>query len=101
MAKDKKTDKLAYEAAQARTAGMSYGKWKAAQKHEYAKQETVQQPPVMRRTCVVCEKVFEQYDKRQRKYCSIYCKREADYARERAERAEARQRREQLRGRAI
>lgn len=74
MAK-KKRDRLAEDAAKAKAAGMSYGKWKALQPpDEPEKPKKI----VIENTCQFCGKKFYQNDNRQRKYCSPECKYEVD-----------------------
>lgn len=89
MGKKKQMDRLSRDAAAAKAAGMSYGKWKALQ----PKYEPKPLKPKGRKevTCQFCGKVFYQSDNRHRKYCSE-CRHDAHlacvrkYAREHPER---------------
>ena len=80
----KKPDKLAQEAAAARAAGMSYGKWKSLQEPVQAKTEI----PDGWRVCQYCGKHFKPKTKRIQKYCEQACAYNANYERNREQSAE-------------
>ena len=90
MAKDKE-DKLAQDAAAARAANMSYGKWKGLNG----------QTPVedkLKDGWKICEWCGAKYFPRtgqNRKYCDAYCCTEASKARTKKARAEAKRKEEQ------
>ena len=71
--KSKEPDKLALDAAAAKAANMSYGKWKA-----------MQTPVILENMipegwliCENCGKVFKPKTRRPQKYCEVYCQRMA------------------------
>lgn len=70
MAKQKQPDKLAQEVAAARSAGMSYGKWKGLQPR--VKIET-QEIPEGWKCCAYCGKPFKPKTKQKQKYCDSVC----------------------------
>ena len=77
----KKRDRLAEDAAKAKAANMSYGKWKALQMPD----KPAPPPPKEKHewTCQVCGAVIIRYHKRKMKYCSPECKYQADIERKR------------------
>ena len=69
-------DRLSRDAAAAKAAGMSYGKWKAMQLPDVVVQKKPKK--LIEKTCQFCGKTFFQSDNRVRKYCSPECKYEVD-----------------------
>ena len=77
MAKKKEMDKLAQDAAAAKAAGMSYGRWKAMQEPVEPPKRKVKGTACI---CPRCGKTFYQNGKK-RIYCDSVCQREAAYER--------------------
>lgn len=74
MAKKKKIDKLAQDAAAAKASGMSYGKWKAVQEQvELRKKEVISRACV----CAYCGNTFYTNNGHNKKYCDDICKSQA------------------------
>lgn len=86
MARKKKPDKLAQDAAAARAAGMSYGKWKALQSEPVKEKKGIPEGWLV---CKYCGKPFKPKVKRNQIYCEAYCQAEAQKERDR-QRAAAR-----------
>ena len=82
--KEKKPDQLALDAAAAKAAGLSYGKWRAMQ--EQAKNETA--IPEGWRVCEYCGKPYKPTSRRPQKYCEPYCAQQAYYERVRKQKGE-------------
>lgn len=80
---NEKPDRLALDAAKAKAAGLSYGKWRAMQPVK----ETADEIPKNMKKCLYCEKAFVP-KKGNQKYCCIYCQKEATKDRLRAQKAE-------------
>lgn len=78
--KNKEPDNLAQDAAAARAAGMSYGKWKGLQTP--AKIEKKEIPEGWKR-CAYCGKPFKPKSKQNQKYCESYCGQRARAERDR------------------
>lgn len=73
MAKKNEPDKLARDAAAARAAGMSYGKWRAMQ--PVVPVEPKKPAEIYREhTCAYCGCKFVRYDKKAKKYCGYRCR---------------------------
>lgn len=96
-------DKLAHDAAAARAAGMTYGKWKAMHptteiREEPKRDEKELEKHKIWRKCVLCGKDFCIPIKNNRKYCSIACydyvnnERSKKYQRQKRERERAERR---------
>lgn len=83
--KKKGPDKLAQEAAAAKAAGMSYGKWKAMQS---APVEVKKEIPDGWRVCEYCGRPYKPKTKRSQKYCEVYCAKHANDERNRKRRNE-------------
>ena len=83
-----KVDQLAIDAAAARAAGLSYGKWRAMQ----SQKQIEPKPPkecYIKRACPACGVEFIVSERGNRKkYCSEACKQRV-YARAKRERAKA------------
>ena len=80
MAKKKEMDKLAKDAASAKAAGMSYGRWKAMQEPgEPLKRKVYGNPCV----CAWCGKTFYYKSGHKKKYCDSICQRAASDQRNR------------------
>lgn len=75
--KKKKPDKLARDAAAAKAARMSYGKWKAMQKPAKVEKKI----PDGWQVCQYCGKPFKPKTKRKQKYCDVGCQKSALYER--------------------
>ena len=75
-------DQLAKDAAAARAAGMSYGKWKALQGE---RPETKKEIPEGWRICVYCGKPFKPATWRKQLYCEAYCQKRATEKRYKAQ----------------
>lgn len=80
MARKKKPDKLAQDAAAARAAGMSYGKWKALQSNLVERKKEI---PDGWLVCQYCGKQFKPKTKRPQMYCEVYCQKQAQEERDR------------------
>ena len=65
-----KQDKLIAEAAEAKAAGLSYGKWKAL--HPKTEPEPEYNPEDWS-VCLVCGKTFKKRCKQHKKYCDETC----------------------------
>lgn len=78
--KKKEPDKLSQDAAAARAAGMSYGKWKALQSDPVREKNGTLEGWLV---CQYCGKPFKPKTKRPQIYCEIYCQREAQKERDR------------------
>lgn len=88
MAKKNEPDKLAQDAAAARAAGMTYGKWKALQPVVPIEPKLI--PPAKEtRRCVVCGVEFVGNVSKRKKYCSIYCSRIANSNKQKARETKA------------
>ena len=78
-------DTLAIDAAKARKAGLSYGKWKATQPYRTRPEELPEEPLIMdedrTRECAFCKVVFE-YRRRDQIYCGNKCCALAKYYRD-------------------
>ncbi len=86
MAKKKKEpDKLSQDAAAARAAGMSYGKWKGLQ--EPVKTERKKKIPEDWKICEYCGKPYKPTTRRPQKYCEPNCANNAYWERERQKKA--------------
>ena len=84
MAKKKKApDKLAQDAAAALAAGMTYGKWKAMNSHPVTIEKKI---PDGWRVCEWCGKPFRPSTKSNKRFCEVYCQKEAYHARRRQQR---------------
>ena len=86
MAK-KKMDKLSQDAAAAKAAGMSYGKWKAMQGEQPIRKDP--EVPETWKICQYCGKPFKPTTKRPQLYCEAYCGTRAYYERERLKKAKS------------
>ena len=84
MAKKKKPDKLAQDAAAAKAANMSYGQWKAMQDQPVEIVERELPPGWM--VCKQCGKPFKPTSKRKQLYCEAFCGKQAQRERERLKR---------------
>ena len=74
MKKDRKPDQLAIDAAAARAAGMSYGKWRATQPQRQTEPKP-QKEYYIKRNCPVCGGEFMVSTPNSRKkYCCDVCK---------------------------
>lgn len=92
MARKKELDKLSRDAAAARAAGMTYGKWKALQPAQPATaSEEVRPTGKYEFTCAFCGKKFYRSDRTPRKYCSDDC-RDSGYRATKSEREKAQRR---------
>ena len=74
MARKKKPDKLSLDAAEARAAGMSYGKWKALQGEPVIVEKKI---PAGWSVCKYCGKPFKPRVGSAQKYCEEFCQRSA------------------------
>lgn len=79
----KEPDKLAKDAAAARAANMSYGKWKAMQEPVKPATRKIEKKTGV---CAWCGKTFIQAHSNKKKYCDDYCRYEATVERERNKR---------------
>ena len=81
MAKKKEMDNLAKDAAAAKAAGMSYGKWKAMQYNPVVikKKEEI---PEGWKVCPHCKKPFKPNHGNKQIYCEVTCQREAQKERD-------------------
>lgn len=68
-------EKLSQDVAAARSAGLSYGKWKALQNEEQIKPKKVPvELPRLKRTCEHCGKVFYKEDRKAKRFCCVSCR---------------------------
>ena len=86
MAKKRKPDKLAQDAAAALAAGMSYGNWKAMQPRV-----EIEEPPIPDnlRICERCGKPFLLKTQKEKRFCEAGCQHEAQVERYQRKRREA------------
>ena len=66
----KEPDKLSRDAAAAKAANMSYGKWMAMQEPP---KELIKETPGGWRVCEYCGNAFKPKTKRPQKYCDVFC----------------------------
>jgi hypothetical protein len=89
MAKKAKVDQLAIDAAAARAASLSYGKWRALQPQTQMnpREQKEQKECYIKRYCPVCgsEFIVSSYSSK-KKYCGVACNQRA-YKSEKRERA--------------
>ena len=98
MAKKKKMDNLAKDAAAALAAGMSYGRWKALHPKTDAVESQDDEIPYGWKPCKNCGKYFKPTKGGQR-YCDGQCKIEAQRTRDRElKRMQAAKKRAELKG---
>lgn len=83
--KNKEPDKLSRDAAAAKAAGMSYGKWKAMQTPVKMVEKGI---PEGWRICAYCGKAFKPKSKRPQLYCEVYCSNRASSERNNQRRKE-------------
>ena len=88
MARKREMDQLAKDAAAARAAGMSYGKWKALQEPVVEEAPKVVEIPEGWKRCPHCGKIFKPAPRKAKKYCEPLCQMAAARARDREERRE-------------
>lgn len=69
-------DKLAKDAAEARKAGMTYGKWMAQQEKSKNRALTEDMNPEEFSACERCGKLFKK--RRGKRFCSDICRKEAE-----------------------
>ena len=79
--KEKEMDNLARDAAAARAAGMTYGKWKALQGEQPV---PVKELPEGWQVCVFCGKPFKPSTRRKQLYCEAGCQKKAQDAKDKA-----------------
>ena len=85
-------DELSRDAMLAKQAGLTYGKWRALQweeeckKNPEAKACKKEQIPEGWEKCEYCRKLFKKQTTK--RFCDIYCRRMANYAKESAKAAE-------------
>ena len=78
-------DKLAQEAAKAKAAGMSYGRWKAMQPVKTTK--AVKKIPEGMKECPHCGRLFTPHNGKH-KFCEPYCRIEASFEKRREQKTE-------------
>ena len=76
MERKNEPDKLAQDAAAARAAGMTYGKWKAMQVPVVIEPKKPKEY-FIKRICAECNVEFVTFDNRIRKYCGDKCRNRA------------------------
>lgn len=77
MAMQKEPDKLAQDAAAARAAGVSYGKYKAMQTPRKSQKAKADEIPEGWKICKLCGKPYKPTSKRPQKYCGAECQQKA------------------------
>lgn len=82
--KQTKPDQLALDAAAAKAAGLSYGKWRAMQPPRKVETET----PEGWCVCQHCGKKYKPKTRRPQKYCNYECQQQALYERNRKRKGE-------------
>lgn len=80
MAKKNEPDQLAQDAAAALAAGMSYGRWKAAQPVVEVK-KNLPAIGIPTRRCALCGVEFRDDENKNKKYCTVNCRNKAVYIR--------------------
>lgn len=83
MARKKEMDNLAKDAAAAKAAGMSYGKWKAIHPHTKDKEKQESEALEGWLTCKHCGKLFKPKSGTTQIYCDPWCRQETQRERDR------------------